>query len=298
MTRTAVTKTAISKTAAPLAALAGMLLCTLPAQAQDRVFVSGGGVDTNPCTYAAPCRSFQQAYNTAPANSEIDVLDPAGYGPLTIAHGISIQGHGFSGITQTSSTGNSAAVTISVTTSDPVSLNGLLLDGGGTGVYGIYIASGSAVQILNCVVRHFEEGIYDASSTASADLLIEDTVASDNSQDGIFVTPSGSGTPVAMLGSITANYNGEQGVLAGAGTIMIKNSVISNNYEIGLNSNGSAAIWLAKSAITGNGRAGGYGEGGVYVFSGTVNSYGDNDINGNFTNDVFPSDGLTAAYTR
>jgi len=60
MTKTAITKTAMTKTAAPLAALAGMLLCTLPAQAQGRVFVSGSGVDTNPCTYAAPCRSFQQ----------------------------------------------------------------------------------------------------------------------------------------------------------------------------------------------------------------------------------------------
>ena len=41
-------------------------------------------MDTNPCTESQPCRTFQQAYKTAPANGEIDVLDPAEYGPLTI----------------------------------------------------------------------------------------------------------------------------------------------------------------------------------------------------------------------
>ena len=53
-------------------------LASMPAHAQ-RVFFSGHGLDTNPCTVTQPCRTFQQAYNTAPANGEIDVLEPAGY---------------------------------------------------------------------------------------------------------------------------------------------------------------------------------------------------------------------------
>jgi hypothetical protein len=73
-----------------LLALAITALASLPAQAQ-LVFVSAHGLDTNPCTVTQPCRTFQQAYNIAPANSEIDVLDPAGYGPVLIEHGISIQ---------------------------------------------------------------------------------------------------------------------------------------------------------------------------------------------------------------
>jgi hypothetical protein len=55
-------------------------LASMPAHAQRRVFVSGLGLDTNPCTVTQPCRTFQQAYNTVAANGEIDVLDPAGYG--------------------------------------------------------------------------------------------------------------------------------------------------------------------------------------------------------------------------
>src|SRR5215472_7009884 len=84
-----------------------------PAQAQ-RLFVSATGSDSNPCTFASPCRSFQHAHDVAAANGEIDVLDPAGYGPVTITKAISIQGHGFSGVTAT--TGN--AININAGASD------------------------------------------------------------------------------------------------------------------------------------------------------------------------------------
>jgi hypothetical protein len=87
----------------------------MPAHAQPlRVYVSGFGLDTNPCTVTQPCRTFQQAHNTAAANGEIDVIDPSGYGPITITHGISIQAHGFGGITQSASCTLCAAITISV----------------------------------------------------------------------------------------------------------------------------------------------------------------------------------------
>src|SRR6516165_8247491 len=135
-------------------------LASMPAQAQERIFVASFGSDTNPCNVTAPCRSFQHAHDVTPANSEIEVVDPAGYGPLTITHGISIQGHGFGGIFATS--GN--AITVNVTTTDPVTLNGLLIDGGGTGTIGISITSGPSLQILNSVIRHFTWGIYNNNS--------------------------------------------------------------------------------------------------------------------------------------
>jgi hypothetical protein len=127
------------------------------------VFVSGHGLDTNPCTVTQPCRTFQLAHDTAAANGEIDVLDPAGHGPLTILKGISVQAHGFGGITQTSI--KFPAITVFVTTSGPVSLSGLLLDGGGVCFAGILISSGPSVQILNSVIRHFGFGIWDNTTT-------------------------------------------------------------------------------------------------------------------------------------
>src|ERR1051325_6112709 len=101
------------------AALGPPLLLALgliaPATAQTRV-VAAQGSDSNPCTFAAPCRTFQHAHDMVAANGEIDVLDPAGYGALTISKAISIQGHGFSGISAAS--GN--AITINAGANDDI----------------------------------------------------------------------------------------------------------------------------------------------------------------------------------
>jgi Periplasmic copper-binding protein (NosD) len=260
----------MTKTAFVLA-LGVTALASMPAHAQQRVFASGSGLDTNLCTVTQPCRTFQGAYNIAPANSEIEVVDPAGYGPLTITHGISIQGHGFAGIFTTS--GN--AITVSVTTSDPVSLNGLLLDGGGAGNAGIQINSGLSVQILNSVIRHFSIGMKmnDVASTVGANLLIEDTIASDN-QSGILVNSSGNNAK-ATLSRITANYNQFGVGIFNKTNATIANSVISNSSSA-LIIETCAITWLSKTVISGNVT-------GVVVNAATVNSYGDNYIRDNGT---------------
>jgi Right handed beta helix region len=254
-----------------LLALIVIAIASIPAHAQPlRVFVSGLGLDTKPCTVTQPCRTFPVAYNIAAANGEINVLDPAGYGPLSITHGISIQGHGWGSITQTASCNTCAAITIAVTTSDPVTLKGLLIDGGGTGFFGIYIKSGPSVMILNSVVLHFQTGIFDNAN--GSNLLVEDTIASDNAQTGIAVSPNG-GTIKATLSRITTNNN-QNGVLTNAGDMTISNSVISNNSSTGLTVMG--VTWLAKTMISGNLT-------GVLVNSFIVNSYGDNYIKDNMT---------------
>src|SRR5262249_4928433 len=100
-------KLALSAIAASLLALT---LDITAAQAQPaRVFVSATGNDANSCSFAAPCRTFQHAHAVVAAKGEIDVLDPAGYGPLTVSKSISIQGHGFAGISVAS--GNAITIT-------------------------------------------------------------------------------------------------------------------------------------------------------------------------------------------
>src|SRR5579862_7940 len=133
------------------AALAfAVTLSAAPAQAQ-RVFVGATGSDGNPCTFASPCRSFQHAHDVASSGGEIDVLDPAGYGPLAINKAISIQGHGFSGITVPSG-GN--GITINAGSTDDVTLNGLLIEGGGVGSNGIVFNSGASLTVTGCVVQN------------------------------------------------------------------------------------------------------------------------------------------------
>src|SRR5262245_53433060 len=113
-----------------LSAIAASLLASTInvglAQAQPtRVFVAAQGSDSNACTFAAPCRTFQRAHNVVAANGEIDVLDPAGYGVLIITKSISVQGHGFAGISVTS--GNTG-ITVSAGAADAVNVNGVLID--------------------------------------------------------------------------------------------------------------------------------------------------------------------------
>jgi hypothetical protein len=188
--------------------LATVFACSMhasPAQAQ-RVFVSATGSDGNPCTFASPCRSFQHAHDVAPAGGEIDVLDPAGYGALTITKSISIQGHGFSGITVASG-GN--GITVNGSSSVAVSLNGLLIDGGGVGSNGIIFNSGSVLTIQNCVIRSLTgQSINFVPSTGASSLSVSHTYAGNNGGYGILVKPSGSASATAVFDHVEAQYNG------------------------------------------------------------------------------------------
>src|SRR5437763_14474507 len=87
MTRLAVTS---------LAALALFGLYAGPAAAQlTTTFVSEArGDNANPCTFVAPCRSFQVAHDHTFPDGQITVLDPGTYGAVTITKSISIVNDG------------------------------------------------------------------------------------------------------------------------------------------------------------------------------------------------------------
>src|SRR2546425_2723722 len=65
------------------------------AQAQaSRTWVSGVGDDANPCSRTAPCKTFAGAISKTAAAGEINVLDPGGFGAVTITKAITIDGSG------------------------------------------------------------------------------------------------------------------------------------------------------------------------------------------------------------
>ena len=182
-------------------------LSTAPASAQNaRTFVSGLGSDSNPCSRTEPCRTFQRAHDVTNANGEIDVIDPAGYGQITITKAISIQGHGFSGVSASSGNG----ITINAGASDAVFLNGLLIEGLGTGSTGVLLNSGGILTIINCVVRHFSSGVVVFQTSGTTTVFISDTIASDNPGSGIVLEPPGTGTGTvkANISRTSANNNG------------------------------------------------------------------------------------------
>jgi len=69
-----------------------MLWAGLAGAQASRTWVSGVGDDANPCSRTAPCKTFAGAISKTAAGGEIDALDPAGYGALTITKAITIDG--------------------------------------------------------------------------------------------------------------------------------------------------------------------------------------------------------------
>jgi Right handed beta helix region len=295
-----------TKTTSLQAIAAVLLVCGVaaaPAQAAvNRIFVSGTGTDSGTCTRTAPCRTFAFAITVTPAGGEIDVLNPAGYGAVTIDKAISIVNDGVGTAGITASSGN--AITINAGASDSVHLRGLTLTGLGTGANGILFNSGGNLAIENCVIWNFATAGLNISPSTSSSFSVSNTIASNNSGViGILVAPIGPAAVTGVVSNVSANNNGtginvvgsaaavnvtiansgaSNNTILGIGAaspetaILLRNVVASNN-NTGIASTSSSIIRVSQSVVTGN-------VAGVYVTgTGTIDTYGDNDINGNTT---------------
>src|SRR5919205_4177348 len=111
----------------------------LPAQAQaqaTRTWVSGVGDDANPCSRTAPCKTFAGAISKTATGGEINVLDPGGFGGVTINKSITISSEGFEAGVLVSGTN---AIIVNATNTSFVVLRGLDIEGLGTGLTGIKV---------------------------------------------------------------------------------------------------------------------------------------------------------------
>ena len=281
-----------------------------------RSFVSAHGLDTNNCTLAAPCRTFAQALTMTNAGGEIDVLDPAGYGAMTITKAISIvnDGIGTAGVIVPS---GGTGITINAGANDAVSLRGLSIEGNGVGTYGIVFNTGKSLTVENCVIRHVANDGIAFSPNATSSLSVSNSLVADTGQNGIDVYPSGSGAVTAVFNRVQVNNNNGNGIVllgmfstgtvkgtvydsvaagnpGGAGffaitgtghattTLMVFNSVAANNnigvYAVGI----GATVRVAHSIVTGN------ASGWQTLSGGVLLSAGDNTIEGNTANETAP----------
>ncbi|MGH6795784.1 MAG: hypothetical protein ACREDD_01875 [Methylocella sp.] len=103
---------------------------------------------------AAPRRTFAFAIGQTAEGGEIGLLDPAGYGAVTIANAISIVNVGVGVAAIGVASGN--AITINARPSDTVHLRGLTIEGLGSGAIvrlssapnGIHIAMTATARVL------------------------------------------------------------------------------------------------------------------------------------------------------
>ena len=224
--------------------------------APNRVFVSGHGVDAAGCgAPTTPCRSLQFAHDTIAADGEIDILDPAGYGAVTILKAVSIvnDGVGTAGVQTT----DDAAITIAAGTGAAVYLRGLNVDGLGAGHDGVRFISGGVLTIVNCTFRHFEhDGVHLAPVTdagAAPQFVLVGDLLADNDIGFLYERRDSPATAAKItLSQVVATSNRiGVGIDVSSGTksvaVAISDSTLSHNARDGLLVEGAAA--LANGAV-------------------------------------------------
>ena len=253
---------------------AALVACGAPALADAQVtggiaraWVSGHGADQAGCGVpAAPCRSLQYAHdNVVGAGGEIDVLDPAGYGNITIRKSVSIvnDGVGTAGVQTTSGD----AITIAAGPSDSIYLRGLNVDGlGASGRSGIVFSTGAGLTVTNCVIRHFaEEGISLQPTSASPRVLIQDTIVADNNDAGILAGGAHWGSAGLVrftLDRVTAAdnnygvYMSNQQNTFNALQVSLSNSLVSDNKKDGIVVTTAMFADVSHSVVTNNAGSG------------------------------------------
>lgn len=118
-----------------------------------RTWVSGVGDDANPCSRTAPCKTFAGAISKTAAGGEIDALDPAGYGAVTIIKAITIDGGG--GQVASVLVSGTNGIVVQAGPSDVVILRNLRINGIGTGINGIRFLSGKDLNVEDCYIFGF-----------------------------------------------------------------------------------------------------------------------------------------------
>jgi FG-GAP repeat/Divergent InlB B-repeat domain len=283
-----------------------------------RTFVSSSGVDSNPCTVAAPCATFAHAFPLTNAGGVVAALDPGKYGPLTITYPVTIDGNGWAAITAVD---GGPGITIAAGTSDVIMLRGVTIDGGGQGGPGIYFTSGGSLTVAGCVVRNVSSNglaVLNNGSTPMT-LAVMDSSFINTNTTGAYLASSGSGAVTASFVRTEFSGNGVNGLQldgtqgTGAIGVTVTNSVAANNFNSGFevdsntgqsvsnltltqvqsagNGTGIAAtganatLWLAQSIVAGNAVA--YKAQSNAV---VINSFGDNSFanNGSGTGSLTP----------
>ncbi|MDH7974230.1 hypothetical protein QH494_18740 [Sphingomonas sp. AR_OL41] len=299
-----------------------------PASAQaTRTWISGVGDDANPCSRTAPCKTFGGAIAKTAGGGEINCLDPGGFGSLTITKSIAIicENNPQAGVLVAATN----AIIINVPAGTYVTISGLYVDGLGStgvaGVNGIYVLQGGNVTLRNMTIGGFRNGYGVNFVNTQAGKLIMDNVSvieggivSDTLTGGVLVQPAAGITAdvtivnsrllnnqniglrldtVNIIGSVinatvdnTTIAGNTNGILLksppSTGTIklILDHSVVSNSSSFGLIVNGTGSTARVGNSLISNNLTGV-----AALQSGSLFSYGNNQLDGNGTDGAFTS---------
>jgi hypothetical protein len=234
----------------------GLLLAGLQASHAQvtRTWVSGVGDDVNPCSRTAPCKTFAGAISKTATGGEINVLDPGGFGAVTITRSISILSASMEAGVLVSGTNG---IVINAAPTDVIHLRGLDIDGIGTGLAGVRIMGAGYVDISNCLIRGFKggngTGILVAPTSSVVKVLVSDTNISNNAA-GLTVQPGTGGYAKVMLNRVNINGNTVAGIQAftARAEVDLSNTVVTGNLKGLLANTNSAIISFGNNVIINN----------------------------------------------
>ena len=182
-------------------AVLALALAAIPVQAQaTRTWVSGVGDDVNPCSRTAPCKTFAGAISKTAAGGEISVLDPGGFGALTITKSLTLYNDGAVGSILAAGTNG---ILINAAATDRIVIDGLEIDSAGTGLNGIRIINAGSVIVKDTVVRNFRGGTgfgIDIQSASPIEVYLQNVTIM-NCLGGVNVSSAGVLNRVTIDGS-------------------------------------------------------------------------------------------------
>ena len=287
---------------ASLVAVFVLSLSTTAFAQATRTWVSGVGDDVNPCSRTAPCKTFQGAISKTATNGEISVLDPGGFGALTITKGITINGRGTLASVLAAGTNG-----IIVNTTDRVVIHDITFQGANSGLSAIRIIAAGEVIIDNCEMMGWTQAGITIATSANTKVDVHHSSIYNNftvNANGISSTPTG-GTANVVVADSRISGNNDRGIYAGNGTVLtVQNSTISNNgrgvhVEQGA---GQTFAFIDNCIINQNGTGLRNGVGnphttlrgtsieanniGIDYAAGVIYSYGNNYVSGNSSNNA------------
>jgi hypothetical protein len=283
----------IRKLTLSLAVLVAILLPALyaaPARAQNfHSWVSHGGLDTNNCTEASPCLTFNFALSQTTNGGEVSCLDSGSFGPFTVAISVVINCTGTAATTNSDQTsGCTSGIAINVPVGI-VTLRGLnvAISSLPCGSDGILIQAAAAVYIEDCVIENFgRKGILDVRTTGGTKLAIKNTVVRNNGAGIVLLAAPRNSIVLENVHSVGNAYG--IGVAAG-NNVVISRSVISENSITGIEADPGAYVFVDNTEVSQNASYGIYALGTVGLansdiafntsgISGTTMSYGNNRL--------------------
>jgi hypothetical protein len=279
-----------------------MLAVVSLAQAQaPRTWVSGVGDDANPCSRTAPCKTFAGAISkTAPAG-EISVLDPGGFGAVTIGKSLTINGEGtLAGILNSAVNG----IIINAATTDNVFIRNISINAQNNGLDGVKILQAKTVTLENVSIAGQTIGV-EVLTGANVNVSMVNTTIKNCTTAGVRADTSAGTARVTVRNSMFTNCGtginpkrnsrvsieestisaNTLGVLVegtgGTAIALLKSCHVTNNTSHGLQAGSAASTNTSAIKISDNLINNNAGAGVSISTNGIVETFMNNEINGN-----------------